>query len=45
MRTEAGWNEQRLTVLDDILVLPDFGLRCKVFEVYRGTALASPMDV
>ena len=40
MRTEAGWNEQRLTALDDILALPDVGLRCKVFDVYRGTSLA-----
>jgi hypothetical protein len=25
--------------LDDLLELPDFGLRCKVADLYRGTAL------
>ena len=39
MRTEAGWNEQFFTEADDILVLPDFGLRCKLFDLYRGTSL------
>jgi Uma2 family endonuclease len=38
-RTEAGWNEQFFTEADDILVLPDFGLRCKLFHLYRGTSL------
>ena len=39
-RTGAGWNEQLFTEADDVLVLPDFGLHCKVFDLYRGTSLA-----
>ena len=39
-RTEAGRNEQLFTEADDVLVLPDFGLHCKVFDLYRGTSLA-----
>jgi Uma2 family endonuclease len=38
-RTDDGWNEQALARPDDILDLPDFGLSCKVADVYRGTAL------
>jgi len=40
LRTGPGWGEQVLTELDDQLVLADFGLRCKVSDLYRGTALA-----
>ena len=36
LRTDSGWS---LTALDDQLVLADFGLRCKVADLYRGTAL------
>jgi Uma2 family endonuclease len=39
LRTDAGWEEQVLTKPDDLLVLPDFGLRCKLSDLYRGTAL------
>lgn len=38
-RTDAGWTEQALTKPDDALALPDFGLRCKVSDLYRGTPL------
>jgi len=40
LRKGAGWSEQTMTKLDDVLALPDFGLRCKVVDVYRGTPLA-----
>jgi Uma2 family endonuclease len=39
LRTDAGWNEQTLRKADDLLVLSDFGLRCKLSDLYRGTAL------
>ena len=39
LRTDAGWKEQRFTNPDDLLVLPDFGLRCTLSDLYRGTAL------
>jgi hypothetical protein len=39
LRTAAGWTEQLLTKPDDPLDLPDFGLHCKVADLYRGTAL------
>jgi Uma2 family endonuclease len=39
LRTDSGWSEQVLTDPDDLLVLPDFGLRCKVSDLYRGTPL------
>ena len=39
LRTEAGWQEQVLAKPEDLLVLPDFGLRCKISDLYRGTAL------
>jgi Uma2 family endonuclease len=38
-RTSSGWEQQMLTNPDDELVLPDFGLRCKLTDLYRGTAL------
>ena len=38
-RTNSGWSEQVLTGPDDALVLPDFGLRCSVSDLYVGTAL------
>jgi Uma2 family endonuclease len=37
--TEAGWTERRLTQSDDELILQDFGLRCRLADLYRGTAL------
>jgi hypothetical protein len=39
LRTDTGWSEQLLKQADDILALPDFGLRCKVSDLYRGTPL------
>jgi Uma2 family endonuclease len=39
-RAEAGWNEELLRGLGDPFVLADFGLRCKVWDIYRGTSLA-----
>ncbi len=39
LRAESGWDEQVLTKPDDLLVLPDFGLRCETSDLYRGTAL------
>jgi Uma2 family endonuclease len=35
----SGWTEQRLTKLDEELVLEDFGLRCTLAELYRDTLL------
>jgi Uma2 family endonuclease len=40
LRAEADWSEQLLTGLGDPLVLAEFGLRCKVWDIYRGTSLA-----
>ena len=37
--TDAGWTERRLTQPDDELTLEDFGLRCTLADLYRGTAL------
>lgn len=39
LRTAAGWTNQVLTKPDEMLALPDFGLHCKVADLYRGTAL------
>jgi len=36
---KSGWAEQRLTTLTDELVLEEFGLRCTLADLYRGTAL------
>jgi Uma2 family endonuclease len=38
-RTNQGWTDSTLTSPDDLLVLADFGLRCKVADIYRGTPL------
>jgi Uma2 family endonuclease len=40
LRGKAGWAEKILTKLDDVLALPDFGLRCKLADIYRATPLA-----
>ena len=37
--TDAGWTERRLSKADDELILQDFGLRCTLADLYRGTAL------
>jgi len=39
LRTDAGWTETLLTKPDDELALPDFGLACKVADLYRGTSV------
>ncbi len=38
-RDQEDWDEQVLTHPDDVLALPEFGLRCKVSELYWGTPL------
>jgi Uma2 family endonuclease len=38
-RINDGWTEQVLTSPDDVLAIEEFGLRCKLSDVYRGTAL------
>jgi len=40
LRAEAGWDVQVLKRLGDPLVLAEFGLRCKVSDLYRGTSFA-----
>jgi Uma2 family endonuclease len=39
LRTSSGWSNQTLTDPNDPLVLTEFGLRCKLSDLYRGTAL------
>jgi Uma2 family endonuclease len=38
-RTATGWTEEQLANPDDVLNLPEFGLRCRVADLYRGTPL------
>jgi Uma2 family endonuclease len=38
-RTDHGWSEEVLSKSEDFLILPEFGLRCQLSDVYRGTAL------
>src|SRR5919198_452030 len=35
LRRDVGWTEQILTNPDDVLDLSDFGLRCKIADLYR----------
>jgi Uma2 family endonuclease len=35
----SGWSEHRLIALTDELVLDEFGLRCTLADLYRGTVL------
>jgi Uma2 family endonuclease len=37
--TESGWTERRLSDPGEQLVLEDFGLRCMLADLYRGTPL------
>ena len=37
--TDAGWAGHRLTKPDDQLAVEEFGLRCALTDLYRGTAL------
>jgi Uma2 family endonuclease len=39
LRVAADWRDQILKKPDDLLQLPDFGLRCEVSDLYRGTPL------
>jgi Uma2 family endonuclease len=39
LRTDTGWEQKILRNAEDVLALPEFGLRCKVADLYRGTAL------
>jgi len=39
LRTATGWQDSTLKNPADELVLAEFGLRCKVADLYRGTAL------
>jgi Uma2 family endonuclease len=41
VRTQTAWVEQQLTAPDDVLNLDEFGLRCTLADLYRGTALQS----
>ncbi len=40
-RTPEGWTSRTLKYPDGALVLPTFGLRCRVGDLYRSTPLAS----
>jgi Uma2 family endonuclease len=40
-RTNNAWSEQLLRKSEDLLGLPDFGLSCKVSDLYRGTKVQS----
>jgi Uma2 family endonuclease len=39
LRAHDSWTELILRKLDDLLVLSEFGLRCQLADIYRGTAL------
>ena len=41
-RTPTGWQVKLLARPANILALPDFGLRCRDGDLYRGTPLQSP---
>ena len=36
LRTDGGWSEQVMIETDGLLVLSEFGLRCTLFDIYRG---------
>jgi Uma2 family endonuclease len=38
-RTETGWQVKLLAKPADVFALPDFGLRCAVGDLYKGTPL------
>jgi Uma2 family endonuclease len=38
-RVNNEWSEERLTRPDDVLVIGEFGFRCRLADLYRGTAL------
>jgi Uma2 family endonuclease len=39
LRTDAGWTQRNLSHPEEALVLAEFGLRCKLSNLYQGTAL------
>jgi Uma2 family endonuclease len=42
LRANDAWSDQLLKKPDDPLVLADFGLHCKLADLYQGTALELP---
>jgi Uma2 family endonuclease len=36
-RTQDGWIREKLSSPDDQLVLPEFGLKCSLADIYKGT--------
>jgi Uma2 family endonuclease len=38
-RINDRWSEERFTRPDDVLAIDEFGFRCRVADLYRGTAL------
>ena len=38
-RGAAGWAREVLLAAEDRLTLPEFGLRCTLREIYKGTAV------
>jgi hypothetical protein len=39
LRANDGWEATKLTRLDEALVVPSCGLKCRVADVYDGTPL------
>ncbi|KLK90884.1 hypothetical protein AA309_23490 [Microvirga vignae] len=39
VKTATGWQSERLTASDQLIILPRFGLRCSVADLYRNTPL------
>jgi hypothetical protein len=39
VKTAASWQSERLVEADAELILPSFGLRCSVGDLYEGTPL------
>ena len=39
LRTATRWRKRTLTTPDDEVVLTDFGLQCRVADLYRGTSI------
>lgn len=39
LRTKTGWASRTLRDPEDLIHIPEFGLRCRVADLYRGTPL------
>jgi Uma2 family endonuclease len=39
---DRNWQPIKLTKPDDVIEMPEFGLRCQVVDLYRGTVLDPP---